>query len=157
MHAEQERSGTIGLKAGKHAISVSFFERSGGQVLTASYSGPGIGKTTIPASALYRVNGSTTAQSVLSQSAASATPNALGALEIYPNPTKGELTLSLPKAGGVGIVLTNTVGKVVLKETRVLGPNQQVTLSLDKIPDGYYFLTVTQNGQRAVKSVVVVH
>jgi hypothetical protein len=56
LHAEQERSGTIGLKAGKHAISVSFFERSGGQVLTASYSGPGIGKTTIPAAALYRSN-----------------------------------------------------------------------------------------------------
>jgi hypothetical protein len=79
------------------------------------------------------------------------------AFEVYPNPTKGELTLSLPKAGGVGIVLTNAVGKVVLKETRVPGTNQQVTLSLDRIPDGYYFLTVTQNGQRAVKLVVVAH
>ncbi|HLK96265.1 MAG TPA: PA14 domain-containing protein, partial [Hymenobacter sp.] len=159
LHAAQERSGTIGLKAGKHAITVRFFERTGGQVLTASYSGPGISKTTIPASALYRVNGSTAGRSVLSQSAVTANRNALEALEVYPNPTKGDLTLSLPnaKAGSVSIVLTNSVSKVILKETRVLGTNQQVTLSLDKIPDGYYLLTVTQNGKSTVKSVVVAH
>ncbi|WP_375443746.1 PA14 domain-containing protein [uncultured Fibrella sp.] len=54
-HAEQERSGTIGLKAGKHAITIPYFEGTGGQVLTVSYSGPGIGKQVIPASAYFRV------------------------------------------------------------------------------------------------------
>ncbi|MEZ0542966.1 PA14 domain-containing protein [Fibrella arboris] len=55
-HAEQERSGTIGLKAGVHAISIPYFQGGGGQTLTVSYSGPGIGKQTIPASAYRRVN-----------------------------------------------------------------------------------------------------
>ncbi|MBO0929396.1 PA14 domain-containing protein [Fibrella aquatilis] len=56
-HPEQERSGSIGLKAGKHAISIPYFEGGGGQNLVVSYSGPGIGKQTIPASAFYRVGG----------------------------------------------------------------------------------------------------
>ncbi len=58
VHPPRENSGTIGLKAGKHAISVSFFQQVGGSVLTVSYSGSGVSKQAIPASALYRVSGS---------------------------------------------------------------------------------------------------
>jgi hypothetical protein len=59
-HAEQERSGSIGLKAGKHAITILYYEGGGGQALSASYSGPGVGKQLIPASAFYRVGTGTT-------------------------------------------------------------------------------------------------
>ena len=59
-HPEQERSGTIGLKAGVHAISIPYFQGSGGQALSVSYSGPGIGKQVIPASAFRRVGTTTT-------------------------------------------------------------------------------------------------
>ncbi|WP_375447784.1 PA14 domain-containing protein [uncultured Fibrella sp.] len=55
-HAEQERSGTIGLKAGTHAISIPYFQGGGGQAMTVSYSGPGLGKQTIPAAAYRRVS-----------------------------------------------------------------------------------------------------
>ncbi|MEZ0485807.1 PA14 domain-containing protein [Fibrella aquatica] len=58
-HAEQERSGTIGLKAGRHAITIPYFEGAGGQALSVSYSGPGISKQVIPASAFYRVGSGT--------------------------------------------------------------------------------------------------
>jgi hypothetical protein len=54
LHASQERSGTIGLKAGRHAIRVEFFEATGGEVLSVSYQGPGLAKQAIPASALSR-------------------------------------------------------------------------------------------------------
>jgi|GEM_PF-941229 len=54
LHGALERSGSIGLKAGKHAISVTFFEATGGETLSVSYSGPGVTKQTIPASALTR-------------------------------------------------------------------------------------------------------
>jgi glucose/arabinose dehydrogenase len=54
LHATQEASGTIGLKAGKHAVAVTFFERDGGEVLTVSYAGPGIAKGLLPAGMLYR-------------------------------------------------------------------------------------------------------
>ncbi|RYE14521.1 MAG: hypothetical protein EOP51_28015, partial [Sphingobacteriales bacterium] len=55
LHAAIEKSGTIGLKAGKHAISTGFFEQGGGEVLTVSYSGPGITKQLIPGSVLFRI------------------------------------------------------------------------------------------------------
>jgi hypothetical protein len=54
LHGSQERSGTIGLKAGKHAVRVVFFEATGGEVLAVSYAGPGITKQAIPATALSR-------------------------------------------------------------------------------------------------------
>ena len=48
LHAVRERSGQICLDAGYHQIEVDFFEKTGGNVLSAAYSGPGISKTTIP-------------------------------------------------------------------------------------------------------------
>ncbi len=56
LHGAQERSGAIGLKAGKHAVTVTFFEREGDEVLTVSYAGPGIAKQVIPGSRLSRTN-----------------------------------------------------------------------------------------------------
>ncbi|MBD2766272.1 T9SS type A sorting domain-containing protein [Hymenobacter sp. BT664] len=78
-------------------------------------------------------------------------------IEVYPNPTKGELNVSLPeaKAGEVSIVLTNTLNARVLSETRQLGSNKQLMLSVNKLPAGWYFMTITQGDQRFVKSVMV--
>lgn len=53
VHAIQTKSGSIGLKAGKHAWAVEYFERAGGQSLTVSWSGPGVSGA-IPDAALYR-------------------------------------------------------------------------------------------------------
>ncbi|MEO6135547.1 MAG: PA14 domain-containing protein [Ginsengibacter sp.] len=55
LHGESELSGTIGLKAGKHAISVGFFQGTGAGILKVSYSGPGIAKSIIPLSRLFRI------------------------------------------------------------------------------------------------------
>lgn len=54
LHAATERSGTIGLKAGKHSISVGFFQQFGSQLLNVSFEGPGISKQSISASSLFR-------------------------------------------------------------------------------------------------------
>ena len=58
-HGAQNASGVIGLKAGKHLISVVYFEGGGEQVLTASWQGPGVTTGQIPAGALFHVSGST--------------------------------------------------------------------------------------------------
>ena len=49
----QERSGEIGLKSGKHAFTVTYFERTGDEALSVSWAGPNISKQTIPASVFY--------------------------------------------------------------------------------------------------------
>jgi hypothetical protein len=53
-HTLTERSGTIDLTVGKHAITVNYFDSTGPQELIVSYEGPGITKTAIPNSVLYR-------------------------------------------------------------------------------------------------------
>ncbi len=44
IHGIQARSGSVILKAGKHAIEVRFFEKGGGEGLYVDWSGPGIKK-----------------------------------------------------------------------------------------------------------------
>jgi parallel beta-helix repeat protein len=56
LHGSKENAGMIGLKAGKHAISVGYFQQGGGSVLNVSYNGPTFSKMLIPASSLYRVS-----------------------------------------------------------------------------------------------------
>jgi hypothetical protein len=54
-HAAVERSGKIGLKAGKHAFTLTYFERSAEEILQVSYKGPTLVKQLIPSSALFRI------------------------------------------------------------------------------------------------------
>ena len=60
LHSYVERSGQTGLKAGKHAVTVEFFERTGSEQLSVSYQGPGIAKQVIPNVALFRTSSSVT-------------------------------------------------------------------------------------------------
>ena len=55
-----ENSVAIGLKAGKHAFTLKYYENAGGDSLNVEYSGPGIARTGLPASALYRVGSTPT-------------------------------------------------------------------------------------------------
>jgi len=52
IHAAQEASGSIALKAGKHALRVGFIQGGGGAELQVQYEGPGISRRDIPSSAL---------------------------------------------------------------------------------------------------------
>jgi acyl-CoA thioesterase I len=61
IHGPQERSGSVALGWGLHAISALFFEQAGGQILTVSWQGPGIGRSAIPDSLFFHDNGSTAA------------------------------------------------------------------------------------------------
>jgi hypothetical protein len=53
LHSSRERSGIASLSAGMHAIEVQFFERSGNEVLSWQWAGPGFSKQAIPDSVLY--------------------------------------------------------------------------------------------------------
>ena len=55
LHGAIERSAAVGLKAGKHFISVGYFQHTGNQSLTVSYSSSSITKQSIPSSALYYI------------------------------------------------------------------------------------------------------
>lgn len=55
LHGPDEKSGEILLKAGRHALTVVFFENAGGEALEVSWEGPDLPKAAIPAAALWRV------------------------------------------------------------------------------------------------------
>jgi hypothetical protein len=57
LHPFTEKSGTIGLAAGRHAFKVEYFEATGSAGLVASWQGPGVAKAVIPASALTHGGG----------------------------------------------------------------------------------------------------
>ena len=52
--AGRETSGVVGLKAGKHPISLRFAHRSGTPGFALTYAGPGISRRPIPAALLFR-------------------------------------------------------------------------------------------------------
>ena len=54
LHPLVEKSGKVGLQAGKHHIIVDYFQAGGGKSLTVSFSGEDLLKTQIPASSLFR-------------------------------------------------------------------------------------------------------
>jgi hypothetical protein len=54
LHGMVERSGVVGLAAGKHAFRVEFFENGGGAGVIARWQGPGIPKQVIPGANLSR-------------------------------------------------------------------------------------------------------
>jgi hexosaminidase len=53
-HGEQERSGTVILKSGRHPIAVQYFQGTGGRFLEVSYQGPGVEKQVIPGAMLFQ-------------------------------------------------------------------------------------------------------
>jgi hypothetical protein len=55
-HGMIEASGNVILQKGMHKIEVQYFESILGQGLQISYEGPGISKTEIPGSVLFRGN-----------------------------------------------------------------------------------------------------
>jgi hypothetical protein len=58
LHAASEKSGQVILKAGKHPLTVEYFQAGGAQRLEVSYEGPGLAKQPIPPSALWRLGAS---------------------------------------------------------------------------------------------------
>ena len=52
LHGTTEKSGSVSLTAGAHAIQVEFFEQAGGEVLEVRWEGPAIGKALIPSNVL---------------------------------------------------------------------------------------------------------
>jgi len=56
LHGVEEESGTIILTAGTYSFEALFFENSGGEFMSVSYSSPSISKTTIPFNVLSDVS-----------------------------------------------------------------------------------------------------
>jgi glucose/arabinose dehydrogenase len=153
LHGPEEAAGTIGLQAGLHAVTVTFFERNGGEVLNVSYAGPGLAKTSVPASALFRASSGTQRAPALS-----ARGNRPFEVQLYPNPAHETVTLRVQAvvAQEARVDMYDALGR------RVGGLGQALTvgwhdlkLPLRHLPAGVYSVVVLQGNERSVQRLVV--
>ena len=81
--------------------------------------------------------------------------NAADNIRLYPNPTKGDVTLFIaqPLKSGTVVRVTNLVG-AVLSETTLQGESNQVKLDLSGLVNGLYFVKVENDNY--VKTLQVV-
>ncbi|MFT5717640.1 MAG: hypothetical protein ACI9T7_001836 [Oleiphilaceae bacterium] len=162
LHGNVQQSGQIGLKAGKHAVNVDFFERSGGEVLEVRYQGPGISKRLIPSNALYReqsTGGGDTTRPVI-RLAGSAQMNIMqGTAFNDPGATAtddrdGNLTGSISRSGSVNTArvgsyaLSYNVNDAAGNPARTVARTVNVTLSADIIRP-----VITLNGNQTMSII----
>ncbi|MFM9911148.1 MAG: PA14 domain-containing protein [Chitinophagaceae bacterium] len=135
LHAASESSGRIGLKAGKHAITISFFEKGGEQVLNFIYEGPGVGKQPVPAAKLYRIK------------------IAPYEIKLYPTITREQLNLFSGSSitPGTELAVYNALGQLVIK-SRITGRVSEINTS--RLQSGVYFLHVRINGKKIVQRFI---
>jgi glucose/arabinose dehydrogenase len=153
LHAMQERSGTIGLKAGYHAIQLDFFQRWGGQGLQVSYAGPGLSKQSIPASALFR-DGSGSRMAV----EPSLDEQSTFATQVYPNPAKENVTVRLfaESQGQVNIEIADVLSRNLAQSAHeVEAGMNDVTLSIKSLPDGLHYMIIRNGDHRVVKQLLI--
>lgn len=81
-------------------------------------------------------------------------------LNAYPNPANGETTISysLNKSGNVNIVITDMMGRTVKmmnQGNQVAGTSYNVNLNTADLANGTYFYTLSVNGEKQTKKLIV--
>ena len=147
-HGALEKSGIIGLKAGKHFIKGLYFQGPAGFTFIVSYRSNGIAKQTIPLSALYRINNSVAARSFTSVSTISTTTplNITRELSVssFPNPFVTDFSLKIDgnSSDKVEIIVVNADGNIVYKTS---GNANTIYRFGNILKKGVYLIKVFQN------------
>ena len=158
IHTAQEASGTIGLRQGKHQLTILYFQSTSSSILTASWAGPGITKQAIPNTAYSRLP-------VLPARAMASADDMYrespGSLVTYPNPATRELFVDLTaeEPGTITVSLVSLHGRVVKSQRFAELPAgaKSITLELEDVSNGLYLLRVEHAGQVRSKTISVLH
>ena len=86
------------------------------------------------------------------------TENTLGQVSLYPNPTRGELTVVLNKSnnkGNMSFRVLNMVGAQVFNTTLPSNNAGTYKLDLSKLAQGMYFVEITNNEGKSVQKIQI--
>ncbi|MFA9219563.1 MAG: T9SS type A sorting domain-containing protein [Sediminibacterium sp.] len=78
--------------------------------------------------------------------------NNLFGLNVFPNPSNNEITLTSDVVGKGTITVVDMTGRMVLQNKLVIAPSQRI--SIQDLPNGIYSLIVTVDQQQSVVSLV---
>ena len=74
---------------------------------------------------------------------------------IYPNPTSGNVTLSVKNYQGIAVLnLYNNLGQSLLSKTVHINTNADIMLQLSSQPKGSYWLQINMGKERIVKKII---
>jgi hypothetical protein len=149
--AGKESTGTIGLLAGKHALTVTYFDRESDEVLTVSYAGPGAAKGVLPGSMLYR-EGSPDPGGPLASNPPPA--GSAAAIRLAPVPANDVLVITSTEAlqGEVRMVDAKGIACTPVREEQ---SSHRVVLNVSGLKPGLYALTLRTGRGTLTRKVVV--
>ncbi len=138
LHAMQERSATVNLAVGYHPLRVEFFEGGGGAGITLQWTGPGIPKQLVPASALYRLGSAT--RITTTELASSLNPSSTGQSVAF--------TATLRYGGAVATAATGTYAFRRNGVVAAVVPltNGTATYTTSSLPPGSHIIEASYSG-----------
>ncbi|MES2731215.1 MAG: PA14 domain-containing protein [Bacteroidota bacterium] len=157
-HAVKEASGRIGLKKGKHAITIDFFQSWGGQVLRVDYESAGIAKQVISSTAFFRepsdgqVTHEEPARLGLQSDLANQTIYQSG-ISIFPNPIHEQVTIKLPQGGEQGAKVTLMSMNQMRVHTQEMTSTEAV-FDLKVLPAGMYIIMIENSQQKVIHRII---
>jgi uncharacterized protein (DUF1684 family) len=149
LHGAIEAAGTIGLKQGKHAFTVTYFERQGEASLVVRYAGPDIQKQIIPPSEYYRMG-----TYYLGIQAIEESPNAI--FQVYPNPAYEEIFVNVTTTTNeiIKIKIADIYGQSI-NNLQVIGSEDGLNtlrMNVSDLPKGLYYLSIQKgNNVRIIR------
>ena len=162
VHGIIEKSGIIGLMAGKHVISGLYFQRGGGSRFIVSYESDDISKTVVSPSDLYRINIPTPAKVSNTSNRTAVGPaqnidviNSTNTLKISvsPNPFSSmfDLFVQGKNTDKIAVSALDMFGKTIFKTEGVA--NKHYVLG-SNFPSGIYVIKVIQGNNIQTFKVV---
>ncbi len=152
LHSLRERSGSIGLMKGRHAITIDYFDFKGDEVLAVSYASANMAKTRVAASSWYRdvPPALTATQATHQETGVTAEVVSTTGLQVFPNPAGDHINISFigQKNESVRIRLINSEGKTIGSMLRRRGlAFNQIRYPTKDLTRGLYLLELkTEKG-----------
>ena len=159
LHAPTSATGSVTVAAGAYPIAIAYFEATGGESIQVYWTGPGITRQLIPASAFTLTSAFDGEEASMSQPQpgvqlnGEATDDKLSIKQIYPNPFSENFTINFYNASSaskISIDMVDVSGRSVYKQnfgnlsvgstTLKINPGKQASVP------GVYFVRMMVNG-----------
>ena len=152
LHGSFEQAGSLYLTAGRHAITVGYFDRTLDHKLLVSYEGPGIAKQLVPSKILFKSNSAWARQ---------ATDDGTESTSMHyaPNPTQGLVNIEFQsvESGELTVQLINSMSSISFeKKLNVIKGLNQISLNFEELASGIYLLSCIKNDIKLSGKIVIV-